>query len=120
MTFLTDSFFSALVLIWSLDHNLLEIIGVSLKVSSVSTFVSALVGVPTGFLIAFSEFKGKRLLITVFNTLLALPTVVVGLFVYTFISRKGIFGAYDLLYTQKAMIIGQIILIFPIVTEKPL
>ena len=116
MTFLTDSFLSALVLIWTLDHNLLEIISVSLKVSSVSTFVSALLGVPTGFLIAFSEFKGKRLLITVFNTLLALPTVVVGLFVYTFISRKGIFGVYDLLYTQNAIIIGQIILIFPIVT----
>jgi tungstate transport system permease protein len=116
MIFFTDSFFSALLLIWTLDHNLLEIISVSLKVSSVSTAVSAFLGVPAGFLIAFSEFRGKRLLITILNTLLALPTVVVGLFVYTFISRKGIFGAYDLLYTQKAMIIGQIILIFPIVT----
>jgi tungstate transport system permease protein len=115
MNFFTDSFFSALLLIWTLDHNLLEIISVSLKVSSVSTAVSAFLGVPAGFLIAFSEFRGKRLLITILNTLLALPTVVVGLFVYTFISRKGIFGAYDLLYTQKAMIIGQIILIFPIV-----
>jgi tungstate transport system permease protein len=116
MNFLTDSFFSALLLIWTRDHNLIEIISVSLKVSSVSTCISALVGVPSGFLIAFSDFKGKRLVITILNTLLALPTVVIGLFVYAFISRKGIFGAYDLLYTQKAMIIGQIILIIPIVT----
>jgi len=60
--------------------------------------------------------SGKRLLITVLNTLLALPTVVVGLFVYAFISRRGIFGPFDLLYTQKAIIIGQVILIVPIVT----
>lgn len=116
MNFLTDSFFSAFFLIWTLDHDLIEIIGVSLKVSSISTFFSALSGVPSGFLIAYSDFKGKRLIITVLNTMLALPTVVVGLFVYAFISRKGIFGAYDLLYTQKAMIIGQMILIIPIVT----
>jgi len=114
MNFLIDSFFSAVLLIWTLDHNLIEIVNVSLKVSSVSTFISVLLGVPTGFLIAFSEFRGKRLVITILNTLLALPTVVIGLFVYAFISRRGIFGTYDLLYTQKAMIIGQVILIIPI------
>ncbi|MDH4203929.1 MAG: ABC transporter permease [Desulfobacteraceae bacterium] len=116
MNFLTDSFLSALLLIWTLDHNLLEIISVSLKVSSISTLIAGLAGVPSGFLIAFSEFRGKRLVITILNTLLALPTVVIGLFVYTFISRRGVFGTYDLLYTQKAIIIGQIILIIPIVT----
>jgi len=103
-----------------MDQSLFEIIKVSLKVSSVSTLVSALLGVPAGFLIAFSEFRGKRLLITILNTLLALPTVVIGLFVYAFISRRGIFGAFDLLYTQKAIIIGQIILIIPIVTTMTL
>jgi tungstate transport system permease protein len=87
-----------------------------MKVSSISTFIASLLGVPSGFLIAFSEFRGKRLVITLLNTLLALPTVVVGLFVYAFISRRGIFGTYDLLYTQKAIIIGQIILIVPIIT----
>ncbi len=117
MNFLTDSFLSAVLLIWTLDHNLFEIIGVSLKVSSISTLIAALTGVPSGFLIAFSEFRGKRLVITILNTLLALPTVVIGLFVYAFISRRGVFGTYDLLYTQKAIIIGQIILIIPIVTS---
>ncbi|MDH3566175.1 MAG: ABC transporter permease [Desulfobacteraceae bacterium] len=116
MNFLTDSFLSAVLLIWTLDHNLFEIIGVSLKVSSISTLIAGLAGVPSGFLIAFSEFRGKRLVITILNTLLALPTVVIGLFVYAFISRRGVFGTYDLLYTQKAIIIGQVILIIPIVT----
>ena len=116
MGFLIDSFLSALLLIWSLDPELLVIIVVSLKVSSTSTLIASLVGIPVGFLISFREFRGKRLLITVLNTLLALPTVVVGLFVYAFISRRGIFGPLDLLYTQKAMIIGQVMLIIPIMT----
>ncbi len=116
MGFLIDSFLSALLLIWSLDPELLAIIVVSLKVSSTSTLIASLVGIPTGFLISFREFRGKRLLITLLNTLLALPTVVVGLFVYAFISRRGIFGPLDLLYTQKAMIIGQVMLIIPIMT----
>jgi tungstate transport system permease protein len=116
MNFLIDSFASALILIWSLDPNLLVIICVSLKVSSVSTLIASVVGVPAGFFIGLTKFRGKRLVITILNTLLALPTVVVGLFVYAFISRRGIFGTFDLLYTQKAIIIGQAILIIPIVT----
>jgi len=115
MDFLIDSFLSAVLLIGSLDPGLLEIIGVSLKVSCISTLIASVLGVPGGFIIAFSEFPFKRLLVTILNTLLALPTVVVGLFVYAFISRRGIFGVFDLLYTQKAMIIGQVILIIPIV-----
>ncbi|TET89537.1 MAG: ABC transporter permease subunit [Desulfobacteraceae bacterium] len=116
MDFLTDSFLSALLLIWSRDPELLLIIQVSLKVSGTSTLIASVVGVPAGFFIAFRTFPGKRLLITVLNTLLALPTVVVGLFVYSFLSRRGVFGTFDLLYTQKAMIIGQVVLIVPIVT----
>jgi tungstate transport system permease protein len=116
MDFLIDSFLSAGLLIWSMDPELLVIIHVSLKVSSVSTILASIFGIPVGFIIAFKEFRGKRLLITILNTLLALPTVVVGLFVYAFISRRGIFGPFDLLYTQEAIIIGQVILIVPIVT----
>jgi tungstate transport system permease protein len=112
MDFLLDSFLSAFLLLWGLDQELLQIIYVSLKVSSISTLIASVVGIPAGFFIAFGEFRGKRLLVTVLNT----PTVVVGLFVYAFISRRGIFGPLDLLYTQKAIIIGQVILIIPIVT----
>ena len=94
---------------------MVSIVAVSLKVSATSTLLASLMGVPFGFLVAFESFPGKRLLITCLNTLLALPTVVIGLFVYAFISRRGILGPLDLLYTQKAMIIGQTILIIPIV-----
>ncbi len=116
MDLLIDSFLSALLLIWSMNPELLMIVQVSLKVSATSTIIASVVGVPAGFLIAFGTFRGKRLVITVLNTLLAMPTVVIGLLVYAFISRKGIFGAFDLLYTQKAIIIGQVILIIPIIT----
>lgn len=116
MDFFIDSLVSAWALIRSLDPDLLCIIDVSLRVSFGSTIIAGVLGVPCGLLIAFREFRGKRFLITVLNTLLALPTVVAGLFVYAFISRRGIFGANDLLYTQKAMVIGQVILIVPIIT----
>jgi len=95
---------------------MVEIVLVSLRVSGTSTLMAGLIGLPLGFFIAIETFLGKRLVITCLNTLLALPTVVVGLFVYAFVSRKGILGMFDLLYTQKAMIIGQTILIVPLVT----
>ncbi|MBL7180694.1 MAG: ABC transporter permease [Desulfobacterales bacterium] len=117
MDFFIDSFLSALLLLWSFDPELYFIIYVSLKVSFSSTVISGLFGIPAAFLVAMSEFKGKRAVITVLNTLMSLPTVVIGLFVYAFISRKGFLGMLDLLYTQTAMVIGQVILIFPIVTS---
>jgi len=116
MDFLLDSIRSAFLLIWTLDPQLLEIVSVSLRVSCASTLIASAVGIPAGLSISLNEFRGKRLLITILNTLLALPTVVIGLLVYSFISRRGIFGPLDLLYTQKAIIIGQVLLIIPIVT----
>ena len=116
MDLLLDSLASAVHLLLSLDSELLTIVGVSVKVSCSSTVIASLVGLPLAFLIAFSTFPGKRLTITCLNTLLAMPTVVIGLLVYSFISRRGIFGPLELLYTQKAMIIGQVLLIIPLVT----
>jgi tungstate transport system permease protein len=115
MPFFVDSFTSACRLIWTLDPELLTIVRVSLSVSCTATVCAALVGVPAGFVVAYGRLPGKRAIITLLNTLLALPTVVIGLFVYTFVSRRGIFGHLDLLYTQKAMIIGQFILIVPLI-----
>ena len=115
MELLIDSFLSAILMVISLDAEMVAIIGVSLKVSCASTVLAGLMGVPLGFTIAFGDFAGKRLTITVLNTLLALPTVVIGLFVYAFISRRGIFGPLDLLYSQTAIVIGQVILIIPVV-----
>lgn len=115
MDLLVDSFFSALLLVASLDPEIISIVAISIKVSGTSTVIASLMGIPLGFFIAFESFAGKRMVITCLNTLLALPTVVIGLFVYAFISRRGILGPLDLLYTQKAMVIGQTILILPIV-----
>jgi tungstate transport system permease protein len=117
LNLLIDSFSSAVLLALSLDPELLLIVKVSLKVSCTATLIAAAIGVPLGFVIAFTDFAGKRGVIVLLNTLLALPTVVIGLFVYAFISRRGIFGPLDLLYTQGAMIIGQVILIIPVVTS---
>jgi tungstate transport system permease protein len=116
MEFLLNSFYSAIILIASWNKEMTDIVLVSLRVSGSSTILASIMGVPLGFIIAFNRFTGKRMLITALNTLLALPTVVIGLFVYAFISRRGIFGPFDLLYTQSAMVIGQTILILPVVT----
>ena len=115
MSFIVDSFLSALSMIRDLDPDLLRIVGVSIRVSLASTLIASLIAVPGGFFIAISRFPGKRGVITLLNTLLALPTVVIGLGVYAVISRRGILGILGLLYTQKAIIIGQICLIVPIV-----
>ncbi len=117
MDLLLDSLKSAFLLLLACDPELLAIVGVSLKVSGISTLIASLAGIPCGFFIAHSSFYGKRLLLTCLNTLLALPTVVIGLVVYSFISRRGIFGPLELLYTQKAIIIGQVILIIPLVAS---
>jgi tungstate transport system permease protein len=116
MDLLVDSFRSAFLLMLSFDHELVVIVLCSLKVSGMATLLASLAGLPLGFVLSFASFPGKRLVITCFNTLLALPTVVIGLVVYAFISRRGILGALDLLYTQTAMVIGQVILIIPVIT----
>jgi len=115
MDLIFDSFASAFLMVFSLDAEMVSIIAVSLQVSCISTIFAGLVGIPLGFVISFEKFPGKRMVITILNTLLALPTVVIGLFVYAFLSRRGIFGPLDLLYTQEAIIIGQTILIIPVV-----
>jgi tungstate transport system permease protein len=117
MGLLWDSIQSAILLLFSWDPELWEIVWVSLRVSWFSTLFAAIFGVPAGFAIAYSTFRGKRFVMTCLNTLLALPTVVIGLLVYSFISRRGILGPLELLYTQKAIIIGQVILITPLVTS---
>jgi tungstate transport system permease protein len=116
MSFFWDSFQSALILLWARDPELMRIVGLSLQVSISSTLLAGFLGVPLGFLIGFNDFRLKRAAITILNTLLALPTVVIGLFVYSLISRRGPLGMLDLLYTPTAMVIGQVFLILPVIT----
>ena len=116
MDLLIESSQAALLLMLTGNQELLTIVGCSLRVSGLATLFATIISLPLGLVIAFTAFPGKRLTLTCLNTLLALPTVVIGLLVYSLISRRGILGPLDLLYTQKAMIIGQIILIIPVVT----
>jgi tungstate transport system permease protein len=113
MSFLIQSLSAALQLIWSLDQEMLFIVYISLYISFFSTLTASIIGIPTGFLIAVSRFRGKRVVITLLNTMLSLPTVVIGLFVYAFLSRRGMLGFLGLLYTPGAVVIGQVILILP-------
>lgn len=115
MEYILGGMWKALGLIFSLDREILSIALLSLKVSTIATFLSSLVGVPLGFIIGSGQFWGKKGLTAIFNTLMAFPTVVVGLLVYSLISRQGPLGPLELLFTPKAMVIGQFILATPII-----
>ena len=105
----------ALVLLFSANPELWEIIGISFSVSLQAIIYITPVSLLFAFLLAYGRFKGQRFLISTMHTLLAVPAVVVGLTVYIFLSRNGPLGDLRLLFTQTAMIIGQMILAFPIV-----
>jgi tungstate transport system permease protein len=115
MQTLLDALRNALHLVVTFDPNVIEYAGRSLLIATVATLVASLLGVPAGVLIAEHEFRGKRAVVTVLNTLLAIPTVVVGLLVYTLISRTGPLGRFELLFSVPGIIIGEVLLILPIV-----
>ncbi|MCP4220393.1 MAG: ABC transporter permease subunit [bacterium] len=115
MQVFSDAFKTIFDIISAGQTDLWHIVLTSLKVSLIATIVASLPGIASGFIMAVTSFKGRRLLISLFNTSLAIPTVVVGLFLYGFLSRRGILGEWGLLYTSTAMVIGQAVLIFPIV-----
>ena len=101
-------------LIMSGDQNLTEIVSLSLRVSGLSAFLALIIGLPLGALIATTQFYGRSAAIVIFNALLGLPPVVVGLSIYLLLSRNGVFGFADLLYSPAAMVIAQFTLVFPI------
>ncbi|MDR1855973.1 MAG: ABC transporter permease [Desulfovibrio sp.] len=113
---LTDSLLSGLAMIFGGNPELYLIVFVSLRCTAIACLMASCIGIPLAFCLANYEFRGRRGCILLLNTLQALPTVVVGLFLYIFISRRGILGPLDLLYTWKAITIGQFILILPLVT----
>jgi tungstate transport system permease protein len=111
----SDSFGLAFSLILGADADLIEIIGLSLRVSLSAVVLSALIGLPLGALLAVVRFPGRQFLAVLLNALMGLPPVVVGLLVYMAISRAGPLGWLGLLYTPTAMIIAQTILVTPII-----
>ena len=110
-----EAFRLAFALVFSGDGNLLEIIVLSLRVSFSAMFLSCAIGLALGSLVAVARFPGRTAVIVLFNTLMGLPPVVVGLMVYLVLSRAGPLGVFGLLYTPTAMIIAQSILITPII-----
>ena len=111
-----ESFKQAFELLFSLDKELLQIIGVTLRMSFFSTTISCLIGLPLGALIGTKNFRGKRFIKKLIHTLMGLPPVVAGLFVYILFTHYGPFGSLNLLFTVEVMIIAQVILITPVVT----
>ncbi|HPC55582.1 MAG TPA: ABC transporter permease [Methanolinea sp.] len=120
MNEIIDGFVQAFSLIISLDPEVLEITARSLLISLAATAVASLVAIPLGGLIHFREFGGKRGLITIIQTLYALPTVVAGLFVFLLLSRTGPLGFLGLLFTPVGMVIGQAVLIVPVLVGMTL
>ena len=116
MNQILTSLIEALKLITSLDREVYMIILLSLIVSISSTTIAALGAIPTGIFIGSREFKGKKILVRLINTFMGIPPVVAGLVVYMILSRKGPLGFLDILFTPVAMIIAQVLIIFPIVT----
>jgi len=112
---LSDGLWGALRLLRSFDPEFMAIVMVSVLVAFTSTSLATITGVPVGVWIAQSSFRGRAGVVAVLNTLMSLPTVVVGLLVYSLLSRQGPLGSLGLLYTRTAIVIGQWILAFPIV-----
>ena len=106
---------SALQLIFSGDATLFVIVRLSLVVSLSAVALAAVVGMPLGALLALTRFPGRSVLVVMFNALMGLPPVVVGLAVYLLLSRSGPLGTFGLLFTPAAMVIAQTILIAPII-----
>lgn len=107
---------SAFALIASFDASLMEIVLLSLQVTSVAVLISCIIGFPLGALLAIGRFPGRTILTVLINSTMGLPPVVVGLLVYMMLSQSGPLAVLNLLYTPTAMIIAQVILITPIVT----
>jgi tungstate transport system permease protein len=106
----------AIRLILSADKDVTTIVFASLRFSLSSTLIASLTGIPAGIALAASRIRFKRLLEDILNTLLAVPTVVVGLFVYTLIFSQGPLGSLRLLFSPSAIVLGQTVLIFPLIT----
>jgi len=116
MELIVEGVRQALALVLALDSEVLSITLLSLKVSCSATLISLALGLPTGTLLALSDFPGRRLIISMVNTGMGLPPVVVGLFITIFLWRNGPIGFLEILYTPAAMVLAQAVIATPIVT----
>ena len=110
-----EKIIEAFDMLMSMDREILQIIGVTLRMSFFSTTLSCLMGMPLGVLISTTSFKGKGTVKKIINTLMGLPPVVAGLIVYMLFTKYGIFGSLGLLFTVEVMVVAQCLLITPVV-----
>ena len=110
-----QGFLKAIELIVTLNPEVLEITARTLVISISSTIIASLMCLPLGSLIHFNNFRGKRTLINLIQTFYSVPTVAVGLIVFLLFSRSGPLGFMELLFTPQVMVIGQVILISPVI-----
>jgi tungstate transport system permease protein len=106
----------AIALILRADPDVMAIMWLSLKLSGIATVLSLLVGIPLGTALGLARFPGRGLALSLVNTGMGLPPVVVGLFVSIFLWRSGPLGVLELLYTPSAIVIAQFVIAFPVVT----
>ncbi|UCG94019.1 MAG: ABC transporter permease [Candidatus Aerophobus sp.] len=104
----------------SFDKEVLNIVLLSFRVSSTAVFLSSFVSLPLGLLLTLKDFPGRRVIISIVNSLLMVPAVAIGLIVYLLLSRRGPLGAVGLLYTSWAMVVAQALLAIPIITSLSL
>ncbi len=116
MDSLLGGFIQAFNLILNLNPELLGIFSLSLRVSGLALLFATILGLPFGAIVGLNKFPGRDLTVSLMNTFMGLPPVVIGLFVYLALSRRGPLGFLGLLYTPSAMIIAQTILAVPIVS----
>ena len=117
MEYFSQLLLNSLNLIFLIDEDLLEIIALSLKISLTSLFISCLIGLPLASLCVVKKFLGKNFIIILFNSLMGLPPVLVGLILYIIFSSSGPLGFLEILYTPSIMIVAQVILILPIIVS---
>mgnify|MGYP001331486187 CR=1 FL=1 len=110
-------FYDSLDLLFTLDSYLIEIIRLSLYVSFSALIISVIISLPIASVLSIKKFAGKRIITIIFNSLMSLPPVAVGVILYILISYNGPLGNLELLYTPSAMIIAQTILVVPIIVS---
>ncbi|MEI8354671.1 MAG: ABC transporter permease [Deltaproteobacteria bacterium] len=115
MDLILEGLIKAFHLFLTLDPEVLGITWLSIKVSGLATFISVIIGVSSGMIVALTRFPGKKFVVSVVNTGMGLPPVVVGLFVTVFLWRNGPLGFLNILYTPTAIIFAQAIIATPIV-----
>ena len=115
MDLILEGILKAFHLLFTLDPEVLGITLLSLQISGTATFISLLIGISIGTTVALTEFPGRKFVVSLINTGMGLPPVVVGLFVTIFLWRNGPFGFLEILYTPTAMIVAQAIIATPIV-----